>query len=208
MRRTFYKVTQLTSVIALPTFLGMSVLAPEVMLALYGPEWAPSVPVMQILMFIGILHSAFYLYGNVLKAAGKPSWRFGILLLIAISNVVGFALAVRWGIVAVAATYVIVGYLVSPLYFSVVRRVVRVNLGAYLQQYVSPLTGSLAMLATVLGLKYTLGEELGLYLQLFIYVLAGGVVYVLVLHLTARSLSRQVLELVRLVLPGLRSRRA
>ena len=56
------------------------------------------------------------------------------------------------------------------------------------------------MVIVVGGLKYILGEELGLYLQLFIYVLAGGVTYLLVLHLTARSLSRQILELARLAL--------
>lgn len=71
------------------------------------------------------------------------------------------------------------------------------------QQYAIPLTGSPTIVAIVLGLKYTLGEELGLYLQMFSYVLAGGLTYLLVLHLTARSFSRQVLELVRLVLPDL-----
>jgi len=200
MRRTFYEAMQLTTMIAFPAFLGMSVLAPEVVLALYGPEWTPSVPVVQILAFVGILHSVQYFHGNVVKAAGKPSWRFGILLLLAIFNVTGFALAVRWGIVAVAAAYLIVSYLVFPLYLLAIRSLIRVDFRTYLRQYVPQLTGSLTMVAIVLGLKYILGEELGLYLRLFIYVLAGGLTYLLILHLTARSLSRRVLELVRLVL--------
>jgi PST family polysaccharide transporter len=124
MQSSFYEATHLMSIVAFPIFFGMLILAPEVVLVLYGENWSPSIPVIQILMLIGLLHSAFYLYGNVLKAVGKPSWRFGILSLIAILNVLGFALAVKWGMVAVAAAYVFVGYLVSPLYFQMIRSVI------------------------------------------------------------------------------------
>jgi len=144
----------------------------------------------------------------VIVAAGKPSWHFRITLLNAICNVIAFLLVVRLGIVAVAAAYVIVGYLLSPVPLLAVRSLVRIDFRTYLRQYITPLTGSLVMATIVLGLRYVLGEALGLYLQLFIYWLVGTLVYVLFIHLTAPSLSRQVRDLIFLVLPTWRFREA
>lgn len=200
MRRAFYTATQLTSVVSFPALLGVAVLVPELVPALYGPKWGPSVPVMQILAFIGIIQSVLYFNTIVIVAAGKPSWHFGIRLLHAIFNVIAFLLVVHLGIAAVAAAYVIVGYLLSPLSLLAVRRLIQIDFRTYLRQYVKPLTSSLVMATIVLALKYVLGE-LGLYLQLFIYCFAGTLVYLLLIHLTAPSLSRQVRELIRLSLP-------
>jgi O-antigen/teichoic acid export membrane protein len=208
MERSFYEVAQVMSIVAFPLFLGVSILAPEVVLVLYGENWSPSIPVTQVLMLIGILHSAFYVYGSVLNATGKPSWRFGILSFIAILNVVGFAVAVQWGIVAVAAAYVIVSYLASPLYFHLVRRLTGVSSRTYIRQLVPALVSSLAMIAVMLGLKYTLAEELGLYVRLVTLVLSGAFAYLLCLRLIRPSFYRQILEYAHQALPSLISRKA
>jgi hypothetical protein len=53
-----------------------------------------------------------------------------------------------------------------------------------------------------MGLKFALKDQgLHLYLQLSIYLIAGAMTYLLVVGLTARSLSWQVLELVGLAFP-------
>lgn len=208
MQRSFYEITQWSSIVALPAFIGVAVLAREFVTALYGPAWAPSVPAVQVLMFVGILHSACYFFGDVIKAAGKPAWRLGILSLTAVLNVAGFAIAVRWGITAVAVSYALVGYLVAPFYFLLVRRLIQVNPGAYLRQYVPALIGSLAMVAAVLGLQRVLAEGLGLIPHLITCVVAGGLAYLVALTLAAPSLPRRALELAHLVLPASRSRQA
>ncbi len=208
LRRAFYKVTQYTSLIAFPTFLLTLVLAPELVLALFGATWAPSIPVMQVLSLIGILLSILYFNGSVMKAAGKPSWQLGINLVNAVANVIGFLLVVRWGIVAVAASYVVVGYLLSPISVAAVRRLIQIDFRTYLKQFIVPLTASLAMIAIVGGLKYVLAEQVGLYLQLLIYLLTGALTYLLAIGLMERSLARQVLELIGLVLPKLKLKSA
>jgi O-antigen/teichoic acid export membrane protein len=208
MRRAFYQAIQYTSLIAFPAFFGVSAIAPELVLALFGPKWAPSVPVMQILAMVGILHSVSLFNASVLKANGKPSWQLGLMLATSICNVIGFLLVVRLGIVAVAISFVIVNYLLSPISILAVRSLIQIDFRTYLRQYVAPLTSSLAMVAFVLGLKYiVLSEGLDLRLRLFIYILGGFLTYLLVIQLTARSISRQVLELIRLVLPNLNLRK-
>ena len=199
MRRAFYEVTQYTSLLAFPIFIGLAILAPEVVPAVFGEKWAPSIPVMQVLALIGILQSAIAFNGSVMKACGKPSWQFGIMLLHAVCSVTGFVLAVRWGIVAVAASYVIVGYLLAPVSYMAVRRLIQIDFRTYLRQFAAPLSASLIMVLVIAGLKNVFQHQgFNLYLQLSVYIMAGGLTYLLVIGVAARSLSRQVLERVSL----------
>lgn len=208
MLGAFYSVTQYTSLLAFPVFIGLATLAPELVPALFGEKWAPSIPVMRILAFVGILQSVLFFNGTVLKASGKPSWQFNIMLLNFVCSLIGFLIAVRWGIVAVAASFVIVGYLVAPISFVAVRRVIEIDFKTYLRQFVAPLSASLTMVAVIVGLKYLLKDPaLNLYLELAIYLSAGVATYLLVIGLTARPLYRQGLELVGLVLPKWKMRK-
>lgn len=205
MLRAFYKVTQYTSLLAFPVFIGLATLAPELIPALFGEQWVPSVPVMQVLALIGILQSVQAFNGSVLRASGKPSWELGLMFLTAASSVLAFLVAVQWGIVAVAASFVIVSYLIAPLYFVAARRLITIDLGSYLRQFVVPLLSSLTMVVVIVGLKQIFGrQEMNLYLELSVYVTAGALTYLTLIALFARALSRQVLELARLALPSLK----
>lgn len=199
MRRAFYQVTQLTSFISFPTFFGLLVLAPELLPTLFGSKWLPSVPVMQILALIGILQSIQTFNGSVLKAAGKPDWYLKIMLLTSICNVIGFLCVVRWGIIAVATSFVVIGYLLAPIYLLTVNKILKLDLKTYFCQYLPPLIASLGMAAIILGLKFMLREQL-LYIQLPIYIISGALAYLVIIRLASYSLYQEVLQVSRLAL--------
>ena len=208
MRQAFYKVTQYTSVIAFPVFSGLAILAPELVPTIFGEKWAPSIPVMQVLALIGILQSVLFFNGSVIKAAGKPSWQLGIMVLNAMCSILGFLLVVRWGIVAVASAFVTVGYLLAPISYIAVRRLIQIDFRAYLWQFIPSLTASLLMVAVIASLKFLLkGQAVNMYLELSIYVLAGVLTYLVVIRLLARHLYQQALEIVSMALPKLKSRK-
>lgn len=205
MRRAFYKVTQYTSLLSFPIFIGLAVLSPEVVPVVFGDKWAPSIPVMQVLALIGILQSVMFFNGSVLRASGKPNWELGIMTLNALVSVVGFLISVQWGIVAVAASFVISGYVLAPVSYMAVRRLIRIELKTYLGQYLAPLAASLAMVAVILALKYLLRDlSVNDLVQLVLYVAAGGLTYVGVIALMARGLLLQVRDLMELMLPKLK----
>lgn len=202
MRRAFYNVTQYTSLIAFPVFIGLATLAPELVPAFFGEKWTPSIPVMQILAMIGILQSVLFFNASVIRASGKPLWELSIMLLNTICNVLGFLVAVRWGIVAVAASFVIVSYLVAPISYLALRKLIQVDFRTYLRQFIPPLTASLTMVFAIVTLKFLLKDlSVNLYVEFSIYVLTGVLTYVLVIGLTARQLYQELLELINLVLP-------
>jgi PST family polysaccharide transporter len=124
------------------------------------------------------------------------------MLLNAVFSVIGFLFAVNRGIVAVAASFVIVGYLLAPISYIAVRRLIRIDFRTYLWQYLPPLSASLIMVAVIEGLKYIFRvQSLNPYLELSIYLLAGVGTYVLIIGLTARRLYQEVLDLAVLVFP-------
>jgi O-antigen/teichoic acid export membrane protein len=202
LRRAFYQAIHYTSLISFPAFIGMAAVAPELIPVLFGPQWTLSIPVLRVLAFIGILQSIFYFHNSLVIALGKPSWRLRMVLLNAVLNVIGFAFAVQYGIVAVAVSYVVRGYLVSPIEFWMVHKLAQINLRTYLYQFLGPSLGTLAMTATILVIAYLTGNETSIQLQLALFVLSGGLVYLIIVQLVEPSLYRQLLSLVRLVLPA------
>jgi O-antigen/teichoic acid export membrane protein len=201
LKSAFFELTELQSVIAFPIFLGIAVVAPEAVRVLYTDKWAASIPVVQILMLIGIVRSAIYFYSSIFRAAGKPSWRFGIYTVTAGLNVVGFLLVVRMGIVAVAASYVIVSYLLMPLYFLMIRKLIHVSIRSHLKQYIPALASSLIMVAVVFIIKYFVGQNYSVTIRLVVFVLAGVGTYLLAIRLIRPGLYRKMLELAQMALP-------
>ncbi len=204
LQRAFYTVTQLTSLIAFPTFVGVAMLAPELVQVLFGSKWQPSIPVMQILAFIGILHSMSYFNSTVMMAKGKPSWRLGVNCLNAVVNVIAFALVTRWGIVAVASAYVIGGYLTFPIYIYLVRKLIPLQAITYLRQYGIPIAGTLVMVVAILGAKHFLSSFMNLPASLAVYITIGAVTYALTIFLIAPNIFRQIMDFIQVAVPWLK----
>lgn len=185
IRSAFYSATQLTSLITFPMFAGLAVIAPYLIVLIFGQQWQASVPVVQVLMIVGILESVSLYNGNVMLAMGKPSWRFKLNLLNAIVNVVAFAIAIRWGIVAVAAAYVIRAYLLSPFALILVRRLINIRISTYLLNYSVPLLATAVMMVTVFFTNSYLATHVSPNWHITLSVALGVIVY----SLTAATLS-------------------
>lgn len=202
MRAAFYNVTSFTSLLALPLFLGFSILAPELVNVVFGPPWRQSTEIMQILAFIGLLHVMYSFNNNVLMALGRPDWRLQINIFNAVTNLLVFALAVRWGIRAVAIAYVVRGYVFSPIAILAVRKLIHIDLRTYLRGFAPALKAALVMSAVLLTVK-ALTQSLAIdsRIMLPVLVLTGMGSYVLGLRLmapgTLRMIQRSASDMVR-----------
>jgi O-antigen/teichoic acid export membrane protein len=197
-RKAYYTATQLTSLIAFPAFLGVAALAPELVVLLFGKQWIPSIPVMQVLSFAGIFKAVTFLKGSVFIAMGKPYWTLWLGLLNAVLNLIGFILAVRWGIVAVASAYVIRGYLVFPISQWVVSRLIQISILAYLRQFIVPLLGASVMVMVILGAKQFLESSVNSQVLLAVCIGIGTIVYALIIRLFLPNLFQKLLGLIQL----------
>lgn len=197
-RKVFFTATQLSTLIAFPAFLGVATLAPELIVLLFGKQWVPSIPVMQVLSFAGLFKCINFFKNSVFIALGKPSWSLYFGLLNALLNLIGFVVAVPWGIVAVALAYVIRGYLVFPISQWAVSKLIKIPLLVYLGHFIVPLFSSLIMVVSILAAKHIFSNSLNLHLLLAIYIFISIIVYGLTIRIFSPKLFRKLLSFIRL----------
>lgn len=198
LRLAFYQGTQFTALISFPLFLGLSSLAPQIIPVMFGEQWYPSIPVMQILMLIGVVHSLGSINTNIILVTGKPDWALKVNIVNAISNVAAFILVVQWGIVAVASAFVIRGYLIPlPTFTLMVKRLIKINLKTYFNHLMPALLGTAIMIAAILGTEAILSPYLGLHWTLAICLIVGSMAYGLTMRFLFAALFNQTLDLFR-----------
>ena len=203
MRNAFYTATQTVAVIAFPAFVGGMAIAPELVEVLFGDTWIPqSATVFQVLAVIGILHSVFYFNSGIIMACDKPQWRLGISVMNAIGNLIAFTIAVPYGIVAVAAAYVIRGFALAPVELILIRRLIDLDIRFYLRCLATPLGCALAMGAAVWGMAQGLDGMGGLAVRVPLLTLGGAFVYTALLWTFGRDLFHRVLDMLQIAIPG------
>ncbi|MEH2386214.1 MAG: lipopolysaccharide biosynthesis protein [Nostoc sp.] len=205
LREAFYQVTQLTSLIAFPTFLGMIAMTPELVILLFGKQWLPAIPIMQILALAGLLRSVSFFNESVFMAMDKPSWRFRLGLLNAILNVIACLVAVRWGLMAIAVAYVISDYLVFPISQWAVSQLIQTPILTYLRQLIVPLVCALIMVVVILAVKYLLRDLLNSQASLVSCTVMGAIAYGLTIRWLSPKLWQQSLELAILAISRVKS---
>lgn len=207
-RNAFYTATQLTSVVAFPIFIGVATLAPELVVLLFGEQWIPSIPIVQILSIAGIFDSISFFKSSVFIAMGKPSWAVWIGLLSTVLNIIGFTIAVQYGIIAVALAYIVRCCVTFPIGQWAVSRLIQVPMLTYLRNFFAPLISSLIIAVAIISTKYFLKNLVNTEVALVICTVTGAILYGLAIRLFAPELFHKLLELVYLALSGSESQRA
>lgn len=154
MRNTFYTATELVSFVSIPAFTGMAVLAPNLVFALFGEQWAASIPVMRLLAFVGLINTAFSFTGAISMALGQPGWNLGILFVETLVKLIAFAIAAPLGITAVAWGLLVATFSMTPVRLWVVYRFIEISAFNYIKQFIVPVVCSLIMVASIFAVQY------------------------------------------------------
>ncbi len=174
----FISITQLIAAIAFPAFLGIAVLAPELVPALFGEQWLASIPVLRILMLIGIVHCLLTPMLALLVGVGKPKVRLKLQAIDSIANLIGFSIAVQFGIVGVAVSYVIVGCTMFPLWYLATNKAVYIDARSYFQAILHPMLLGTIMVLAILYAKTLVEGHFGNLGFIFMAIPMGAILYV------------------------------
>lgn len=206
IRQAYFRVTRVASVVILPGYVGLALVAPELTVVLFGAQWEESGPVAAVLFLIGPLVALQGFSGSLLNAVGRPDIVFRFRLITSVTNVIGFIIAVSFGILAVAVAYVVRGYLLAPLMLRWMRRHAGVPIGESLAQLRGTAVASGWMAAVVLAVKLLLADTTTSAGLLVIEVASAVATFVAVLMIAERSLLGEALEVGRQAM-SMRSRR-
>jgi O-antigen/teichoic acid export membrane protein len=207
LRRAYFRVTRAGSVAILPGYIGLALVAPELTIVIFGPRWAEAGPVASVLFLIGPVLTLQAFSGALLNAAGYPNIVLRFRLITTVTSVIGFAIAVNFGIMAVAAAFVIRGYLILPLNLYWVRKYAAIPVRDYLGQLRGVSLATVLMALVMLGIRLFVADDLTRLPFLLVEVFAGGLTFVGVAWLVEQSLLREVLRVGRQALPGNQRRR-
>lgn len=204
MARAYIRVNRTAGAIIVPGFIGLALVATELTPVVFGTRWADSGPVAAVLFLVGPVLAMQTFSGSLLNAAGHPEVVLRFRLITTVANVVGFVIAVPFGITAVAAAYVIRGYVLLPLYLAWVRRYGRVPIRRYLAALRGLFLATGGMAIAVVAAKLLLAEPLASHRAwlLATEVGVGLVAFWPLIWLLDRPLLGEVIGVARQALPG------
>lgn len=172
LKSVYLRVCSYSIVIALGLGTGMALVAREFVQVVYGSNWLPSVPALQLLAVAAGVYCVSQVVGPVLLALGRPGLQTKLLLGSSSVLLLGARLGVRWGITGVALSVLAAVTVAFGLGQFFVIRELAINSREYRQTIGPPVVAITVMSAAVLLWRWLGGSmldvESGIWLALAI----------------------------------------
>lgn len=150
LKKIYLKTTNYLSSINFPIYAIMIIVAPEIVLLLFGAKWMEAVPIVQVLCIYGALRSTGNPVGSLILARGRANlgfyWNLALLFYIP----VGIAIVSHLGLLAISWMLVVMSLtLILPSWYYLVKPLSGARLPEYLIQILTPL--SISVVAGLCG---------------------------------------------------------
>jgi len=197
LRRYFLLLTEAMAYLAFPAAIGLALTAELVVAIALGPQWGAVVLPLRILCVYYAFYSAQVLVSHVLMWTGNFRANMWFTALALIGLVAGFATTVRWGIVAIAWSWVVVFPLVNlpPLWLAA--RLLELKMREFFRVLAPATLGCAVMAGVVTLVRRLLPADLDDVARLSVEATVGAATYFAFLALGYR---RRVTDILRTVL--------
>lgn len=153
------RTNRMIAAFTVPASLGIITIAPEFVSVVLGERWSDSVPVIQILAWVGLLQSLQRLNGSVLQARDRAGTLLVFAVVAFVASILAFVVGLRWGIVGVAASYAVATTLLQPSYTWLTARAVGMSVRVYARTFVGVSQASLAMFVCIYLARTVLSQQ-------------------------------------------------
>jgi O-antigen/teichoic acid export membrane protein len=110
------RVTRLVAAVAMPALVGLAVVAPDFVAVVLGRRWSAMVPVLQILVWVGLLQSLQALNSGILIALDRTRLLLRYSMAFFAVHLVAFVVGVQFGILGIAVAYAVSSTFVEPAF--------------------------------------------------------------------------------------------
>ncbi len=162
IREGYLKVVRYVSFITFPMMAGMLVVAPQLMVAIYGPKWVPAIAVLQIFCLVGALQSIVSLAPTIQYTKGRSDISFKLNLLVLACDAAAFFIGVRYGILGVAVAYALLALILEPTIQVITNRLIGLSSKDFFRQLRLPTFGAFLIIILVLAFKGSVGTAVHL----------------------------------------------
>lgn len=177
----------------MPVLIGVIILAEQLVLTLFGPQWLPCVPILQVLGLVGLLWPLHVLNLNILKAQGRADLFFWITMFKKVFTISLTIAASFYGIMAIAWTQVIISifaYFVNTHYTKVF-----LDYGGFRQ--LSDLALNFIAVIPMAAFVYIMSHliQASPLTELFVLSITGAIIYLLTCRVLCAELLNECLSL-------------
>jgi len=198
----FLQASESVALVICPAMTLAILCAPTLVPAVLGDAWTPAVLPLQLLAGMTIQYLIVSVTPAVLLAVGRPNWEFRWSVFAMAVALLAFAVGVQWGITGVAAAYLVMGLLLTPIRLWVVGQLIPLSLRGYVR-VLAPALGSSAVLGlTWLAVAAALRGTAGGLVVTAVASVAGLAAYVVAARIGWPKDVRHQLEFARLVVRG------
>lgn len=106
MKDSFLRSMTYATVLAWPFFICLGILANPIVLVLYGDQWKPSIPLLQLLCISMVALSPFFLLSSIMTAIGQMKQNLYLQLAFVPIRVISLLIAAPFGLVAIGISFV------------------------------------------------------------------------------------------------------
>ena len=180
------KSTQLASLALFPMYLGMCATAPELIPLVLSEKWAIAIVPFQILCLANPVHMLAEILSTATTAVGVPQKNTRVLLgsILCLPLVL---VGIQYGITGACLTLLGVALLSFVLHIKTMLPVFQVRFHDYFAAFLPGLVSAGVMLAGLEFLRIELAEQMHSWMFLLLTILAGGIIYVLMLLIFFRT---------------------
>lgn len=155
VRRTYLKIVHLLGLIGMPLSVFLSIEAGDVIVVLFGHQWAAAVPPFRILALTVWIQMTLSSTGAIFQAMNKSQWLFRSGCISAAILVTSIIFGVYFGSITTVAIFLSIGFLVNYFvsYTMVMHQALDSTLSHMMKQMISPAVLALALAGIELGVQ-------------------------------------------------------
>ncbi|MCT7373972.1 lipopolysaccharide biosynthesis protein [Chelativorans salis] len=196
LKEAFLFATFASSALSFPVFVGLAIVAGDLIPVLFGAHWIEAIPALRSFCVIGLLSCIGILQASLINSQGNANWWFYYMAAKQAVTVLVILVFYRFGVSTLVFAIAVQIFLMWPAAVWMVLRILKIGPWTYLRPFLAPAIASLAMLVGVLALRQYMAED-SAYLRLAGEVSCGAVIYCAVLAILD---SRRIFQMRDLVL--------
>jgi O-antigen/teichoic acid export membrane protein len=102
IRRMYFKTGRVQAALLLPALAAVAAAAPSAVPLVFGPQWTPAVPFVQVFCLVAAAQAVMGPVGQLMKALDRPGWMFNWSVGFTAVTLAGIAVGSWWGPIGIA----------------------------------------------------------------------------------------------------------
>ncbi len=197
IRRFYLKITNTIAFITFPLIGILAFTSKDFVQIIFGTEW--NIDLITILIIIlapvGLIQSISSTTGSLYQIKAKTDWMFRWGLFYSSITILGFLIGLRWGVIGVAASYLISNLLLVYPVFLFPFKLIDMNIGKFLLSFKGILLSVVIMLFSMSLVSILTSQVNSSLMSLSILSSVGLMTYLLVINMVNREYFLQLKSL-------------